>query len=68
MKILPDENADPEDGITPEMGKQLNARKDKDKISTWHALWKLLFPEDDLARIPSEGKKSGHASLRKVGL
>ncbi|KAK5656714.1 hypothetical protein OQA88_4261 [Cercophora sp. LCS_1] len=41
-----------EDGITDEETAVLISRKGPSKINTWHRVWAMLFPEDDLNYIP----------------
>jgi len=51
---VPEEEEDPEDGMSTAVEKQLRSRGGKDKIETWIQLFRLLFPKD--FRIPSPCK------------
>lgn len=44
----------PEDGLSAEGLKRLDNRKAQDKIQSWQALWRLLFPGD--ADVPLCGE------------
>jgi hypothetical protein len=48
-------NEDPEDGITGEVGRALQARTKDANIRSWKTLWTHLFPNDSLEDIPDPG-------------
>ena len=49
-----DDLQDPEDGISAEMYDSLTKRSKGEKVDTWDALWKFLFPLDDAVPSPRE--------------
>ena len=43
---------DPEDGLSAEMYESLTKRGKSEKIDTWDALWRFLFPLDESVPSP----------------
>lgn len=50
-----DDWQDPEDGLSEDKyNDSLAKRSNREKVDTWDALWRLLFPADDAIPRPSK--------------
>lgn len=52
LRTSQEELQDPEDGLSDEKYDSLTKRNKGEKVDTWDALWRLLFPMDDAVPSP----------------